>query len=162
MHNPCMNRHIIARNTRTVRQPVISRTRDKVSNGRIASCDVDLRSTAGRRFSFLVQSYSAELGDVLTEPELALVKQVASLQLKIEQMQGLIIEGADVDADAVIRLSSEHRRLLATLKGKSDKAKPGPDDALQRYLATSNFQVPDDAADDAEHDALEPESTPIP
>jgi hypothetical protein len=32
-----------------------------------------------------VQSYSAELGDVLTEPELALVKQVASLQIKIEQ-----------------------------------------------------------------------------
>jgi hypothetical protein len=70
-----------------------------------------------------VRSYSTELGDVLTEPELALVKQVASLQLKIEQMQGLIIEGADVDADAVIRLSAEHRRLLATLKGKADGRK---------------------------------------
>ena len=128
------------------RQPIISRTRDKVSNGRLASRDVDLRSTAGRRFSFLVQSYSDELGDVLTEPELALVKQVASLQLKIEQMQGLIIGGADVDADAVIRLSSEHRRLLATLKGKADRAKPAPDDALQRYLA-EHYSDPDDVAE---------------
>jgi hypothetical protein len=124
------------------RQPIISRTRDKVSNGRIASRGVDLRSASGRRFSFLVQSYSDELGDVLTEPELALVKQVASLQLKIEQMQGQIIGGADVDADAVIRLSSEHRRLLATLKGKADKAKPAPDDALQRYLA-EHYSDPD-------------------
>jgi hypothetical protein len=99
-----------------------------------------------------VQSYSAELGDVLTEPDLALVKQVASLQLKIEQMQGLIIEGRDVSADEIIRLSSEHRRLLATLKGKADKAKPAPDDALQRYLAERHSQ-PDEAP--AEPEAAE-------
>jgi hypothetical protein len=141
-----MDRSINARYASIERRQVNSRVRDKVSNGRIASRDVDLRSTSGRRFTFLVQSYSAELGDVLTEPELALVKQVAILQIKIEQMQGLIIGGADVDADAVIRLSSEHRRLLATLKGKADQTKPAPDDALQRYLA-EHYSKPDDVAE---------------
>jgi hypothetical protein len=127
-----MYRSINAKTASIERRQVISRTRDKVSNGRIASRDVDLRSTSGRRFTFLVQRYSAELGgvDVLGEPEKALIKQISSVQLKIEQMQGLIIEGADVNVDEIIRLSSEHRRLLATLKGKADKAKPAPDDAL--------------------------------
>src|SRR5664279_2024295 len=84
--------------------------------------------------------------NALGEPEKALIKQICTMQLRIEQMQGLIIGGADVDADAVIRLSSEHRRLLATLNGKAAQAKPAPDDALQRYLAT---KYADEDADEA-------------
>jgi hypothetical protein len=129
---------------------------------------IDQRTVSAMRYRSLLDSYASELGIALSEPDRALVQQLASLQLKIEQMQAAIIEGRDTDADQIIRLSSEHRRLLATLKGKADKAKPAPDDALQRYLATSNFQVPD-AGDDAEHEAetdneptLEPESTPVP
>jgi hypothetical protein len=157
-----------ARTSQANRQPVISRTRDRISNGRIASRDIDLRSRLGRRFTFLVQSYSAELGDVLTESELTLVKQIASLQLQIEQMQGLIIGGQDVDADQVIRLSSEHRRLLATLKSKADKATPAPSDVLQRYLAEnygehSDEDIPDETPGETETAAsAEPEAAEIP
>jgi hypothetical protein len=145
-----MERSIIARSASIERRPVSSRVRDAISNGRLAARSVDLRSAPGRRFTFLVERYAAEIGGMSTlgEPEKALIKQICTMQLRIEQMQGLIIGGADVDADAVIRLSSEHRRLLATLKGKADKAKPAPDDALQRYLAERYSQPDDDVADD--------------
>lgn len=84
----------------------------------------DGRTIAARRFCSLIDAYAAELGGNLTEPQKALVKQVSSLQLRIEQLQSDIVEGRDVDPDQVIRLSSEHRRLLNSLRTKSAKSKP--------------------------------------
>jgi hypothetical protein len=72
-----------------------------------------------RRYRYLVAEYSNELGTELTEPEKALVRQVSSLQLRIEQLQGRIVQGEDVDADQIIRLASEHRRLLSQLSGRA-------------------------------------------
>lgn len=47
------------------------------------------------------------------------------LQVRIEQLQAEAVEGRDVDADdRLIRLSSEHRRLLAALRTKAAKNKP--------------------------------------
>ncbi|WP_439399362.1 hypothetical protein ACRQ5Q_18450 [Bradyrhizobium sp. PMVTL-01] len=84
--------------------------RDKLSNGTRLMPGVDLRSAAGRRYRYLVTEYSNELGTELTEPEKALVRQVSSLQLRIEQLQGRLVQGEDVDADQIIRLASEHRQ----------------------------------------------------
>ena len=87
------------------------------------------------RYRALVNSYTGELGGRLTEPEKALVQQIAAMQLRIEQLQAAIVEGRDVDADQIIRLSSEHRRLLTTLRGKITKNRPASP-TLQDYLAS--------------------------
>ena len=44
--------------------------------------------------------------------ERATVRQVASLQVHVETLQARIVAGQDVDGDMLIRLTSEHRRLL--------------------------------------------------
>jgi hypothetical protein len=99
--------------------------RDKVSNGsRLLPKSVDLRTVAGRRYRYLVSAYSNEIGGELTEAERATVRQAASLQLRLEQLQARIVRGDDVSADEAIRLSSEHRRLLSLLRGKAEANKP--------------------------------------
>jgi hypothetical protein len=85
-----------------------------------------VRRRRQERFAHLKEAYSAELGGHLTEPEKALVSQISGLQLRIEQMQAAIVAGDDVDADQVIRLSSEHRRLLTSLRRKAEQHKPAP------------------------------------
>jgi hypothetical protein len=84
---------------------------------------IDLRMVAAMRYWSLLDSYCTELGGRLTEPEKALVQQIAAMQLRIETLQAAIVEGRDVDADQIIRLSSEHRRPLTTLRGKAAKNK---------------------------------------
>jgi hypothetical protein len=86
---------------------------------------IDQRTISAMRYRTLLDSYGAELGGRLTEPEKALVQQIAAMQLRIEQLQAAIVEGRDVDADHIIRLSSEHRRLLTSLRGKAARRPPG-------------------------------------
>jgi hypothetical protein len=88
---------------------------------------IDQRTVGAMRYRSLLDSYGAELGGNLTEADKALIQQIAAMQLRIEQLQAAIVEGLDVDADQIIRLSSEHRRLLTTLRGKVGKNKPRHD-----------------------------------
>jgi hypothetical protein len=69
----------------------------------------------------LVQSYAAELGGELTEPERALVRQAVALQMQAEAMQEAIVAGEKVDADLLIRVSSTSKRLLSIIAGKTGK-----------------------------------------
>jgi hypothetical protein len=93
----------------------------------------DGRTVRSRRFRDLVEAYSAELGHELTEAERSLVQQAAAVQIQCEELQRALVEGGDIDSDMLIRLSSEHRRLLAGLGAKAIKNKPaGP--GLQDYL----------------------------
>jgi len=94
---------------------------------------IDQRTVGAMRYRSLLDSYGAELGGNLTEADKALIQQIAAMQLRIEQLQAAIVEGQDVDADQIIRLSSEHRRLLTSLRGKVAMNKPaGP--TLADYL----------------------------
>jgi hypothetical protein len=81
--------------------------------------ETDLRTVLGRRLSRLIRAYSSELSGNLSEPDKALVRQVCSLQVRIEQL-----DGREANADEVIRLSSEHRRLLTALRSRAAKSKP--------------------------------------
>jgi hypothetical protein len=109
--------------------------RDKISNGsRLLPKSVDLRTTSGRRYRYLVSAYSNEIGGELTEAERATVRAAAGIQIRIEQLQARIVRGDDVSADEVIRLSSEHRRLLSLLRGKADTNKPAASAAIDQYL----------------------------
>jgi len=114
------------RNQRNTVKTAASNLLDKVSNGRIVSKEVDLRSRGGRRFRHLVEAHVAEIGEV-TESELGLVKQAVSLQMQAERMQEQIVRGEAVDADALIRISGISRRLLATISDKAKASAPaGP------------------------------------
>jgi hypothetical protein len=95
--------------------------RDRVSNGRLSAGDVDLRSAPARRFRYLINAYSAELGDELTELDRATVRQAATVQLAIENLQAEMLRGGPVDPDAIIRLSSEHRRLMSQIQWVADQ-----------------------------------------
>jgi hypothetical protein len=107
--------------------------RPRLTDAGIPLPRIDQRTVSAMRYRSLLDSYGTELGGQLTEAEKALVQQIASMQLRIEQLQAAIVEGQDVDADQIIRLSSEHRRLLTSLRGKVAKNKPaGP--TLADYL----------------------------
>ncbi len=91
----------------------------------IALPRTDGRTLAARRFRGLCEAFETELGGgQLTETERGMVRQAAGLQLRLEQLQGEIVEGRDVNADEIIRLSSEHRRVLSALRLKGVKNKP--------------------------------------
>jgi hypothetical protein len=106
----------------------------------------DGRTIRSRRFRDLVEAYSSELGGELTEAERSLVQQAAAVQIQCEELQRALVEGSDVDSDMLIRLSSEHRRLLAGLGAKAEKAKPsGP--TLADFLAARAAQADEDDAE---------------
>jgi hypothetical protein len=94
----------------------------------------DGRTVAARRFRDLVEAYSAELGGKLSPVEQSLVRQAANLTQVSERLQADVIAGTPVDHDAMVRISSEARRILGMLRAKAAKNKPaGPN--LQEYLA---------------------------
>ena len=120
------------------RAPLVAkatRTRSAVSNGSKLHQNVDARSAGARRFRDLVASFAADLGDNLSESDMALVRTAAGLTLKSEQMQADLAAGLPVDSDALIRLASTSRRALAAVSAKAIERKPAGTMTLQDYLA---------------------------
>ena len=97
----------------------------------------DGRTVAAKRYRALVQQFSLELGGgALSAVDAGLIRQAAAIMLQVEKMQAHIVDGLDVDPDLIIRLTSEHRRLLEILKGKGSKrSESSAVDDLQSYLA---------------------------
>jgi hypothetical protein len=95
----------------------------------------DGRTVASRRFRDLVEAYCSELGGNLSEPDKALVQQAAAVQIQCEELQRELVEGRDIDPDMLIRLSSEHRRLLAGLGAKAIKNKPAAGPSIDDLFA---------------------------
>jgi hypothetical protein len=110
--------------------------RSAVTNGKRTLIGVRGASKFGRRYRDLVDLYSAEVGGVLTETEMAMIKTAAALAIQGEMMQAAIINGEPVNTDDLIRLSSEVRRILDAIAEKAGKRKPAAVPALQAYLAS--------------------------
>ena len=85
-----------------------------------------------RRFKDLIANFSRDLGglETLTESEHALIRQAASLVVQAERLQADVVNGRRVDPDELIRLTSESRRALASIR-KREQPKP----QLSDYLA---------------------------
>jgi hypothetical protein len=129
----------------TVRKPIARSSkanRSAVTNGTKLLVGIDMRSPTARRFRDLVQAYKAEIGGILGEPEMAMVKTAASLSLSNELMQARIVNGEPVDADNLIRLSSEVRRILDALTEKAGKRKPAGPTLSQIILAEHEADQP--------------------
>jgi hypothetical protein len=109
----------------------------------------DGRTLAVRRFRELQRQFEHELGP-LSVVDKVLVDQAVALIVKAESIQTAIVRGEVADADAAIRLLSESRRVLASLKSKAAQNKPaGP--TLADYLAQRAAQADEeDTSDESE------------
>jgi hypothetical protein len=95
---------------------------------------LDGRTVSARRYRQLVESFESEIGNNLSAADVSLVRQAASLTLAAEALQADIGAGKPVDTDALVRVSSEARRVLGMLHSKADKAKPAGQ-TLADYIA---------------------------
>jgi hypothetical protein len=105
--------------------------------GEIELPRVDGRTLAARAFRRRVAAYLGEFGTGhLSEADKGLILAAAAISVRVDQLQRDLIEGRPVDEDAVVRLSSEHRRLLTSLRSKAAKARPADEDSLAAHIAT--------------------------
>lgn len=125
-----------------IRGPNPAKNRSLVTNRRRLLPTGDLRSAHARRFRDLCKIYGADLGglDGLAEGDLTLVRTAAGLTVESERLQCLIVEGKGVNHDAIVRLSSETRRVLERLEARcaalqQQRQQPQSGGGLQEYLA---------------------------
>jgi hypothetical protein len=119
-------------------------TRSKVTNGSRLLRGIDGRSADARRYRDLIVELVREHGgeSALSISGLAMVRQAASLMLRCEQEQARVVRGEPVNEDALVRLSSEARRILSALRRRTAKRERNVD--LAAYLAASTPRSPDD------------------
>jgi hypothetical protein len=82
-----------------------------------------------RRFNTLVTKFTREVsgGRELLTAESEMVRQAAAIMLRAEQLQAGIVRGEAIDPDELIRLSSEGRRVLRSIRaGVKPEAPPPP------------------------------------
>jgi hypothetical protein len=94
----------------------------------------DGRSRTARRFRRLSDEFAAEIGGSLTSIEKTLVSQAVGLLIRSEQIGADIVAGKSAAVDEAIRLASESRRILASLKARADANKPPPPKSLAELL----------------------------
>jgi hypothetical protein len=100
------------------RSPVrAKRPRSAVTSGRKASIAGDPNSAWARRFHDLVQGHISDLGgrSIVSEARFALCKRAAGLECELEQMEGRMSLGEEINLDSYGRAASHLRRILETL-----------------------------------------------
>jgi hypothetical protein len=131
----------------TNKAPTRATARSKISNGTRLFTNIDGRTSSARRFRDLVQSFEAEFEGNLCEADRSLIRQAATLLLKSEQMQEAVVRGEPVDSDALIRMASTAKRVLAAISAKSVKRKPAAP-TIADYLARKAAEKAASAAED--------------
>jgi hypothetical protein len=93
------------------------RIRSAVSNGRRLFVNGDGNSAWSRRYRDLIVGHISDMGgrDMLSEAQLSLIKRASAIELELEQMEGRLSKGEQVDLDTFTRAASHLRRLLETL-----------------------------------------------
>ena len=93
------------------------RPRSAVTSGRKQFVTGNPNSAWARRFHDLVVGHVQDMGgrDMLSEAQLALCKRAAGLECELEQMEGRMSQGVEVDLDRYGRAASHLRRILETL-----------------------------------------------
>ena len=94
-----------------------SKGRSAVSNGTALFIEADGRSSWAKRMRDIVQSHVSDLGgaDRLTMAQKELVRRTATLGCQLEQMEGRLADGLEVDLDLYGRLAGHQRRILESL-----------------------------------------------
>ena len=108
------------------------RPRSAVTSGRRAFIEGDPNSAWARRFHDLVLGHVSDLGgrSNLSEAQFALCKRAAGLECELEQMEGRLSLGEEVDLDRYGRAASHLRRILEVL-GLERKARDVTPDGVE-------------------------------
>src|SRR5262249_49406477 len=98
-------------------RPQRKRPRSAVTSGRKQFVVGNPNSAWARRFHDLLVGHVQDAGgrDMLSEAQLALCKRAAGLECELEQMEGRMSQGVEVDLDRYGRAASHLRRILETL-----------------------------------------------
>jgi hypothetical protein len=93
------------------------RIRSAVSNGRRLFVDGDGNSAWSRRYRDLIVGHVSDMGgrDMLSEAQLSLIKRASTLELELEQAEGRLSKGEQIDLDSYGRAASHLRRILESL-----------------------------------------------
>jgi hypothetical protein len=112
------------------------RPRSAVTSGRKLFVEGDPNSAWSRRYRDLVRGHISDLGgrEMLSEAQLSLVKRAAALACELEQMEGRMSLGQQVDIDRFGRAASHLRRILEAL-GLERRARDVTP-SLAEYLAS--------------------------
>jgi hypothetical protein len=95
----------------------VKRPRSAVTSGRRQFVLGNPNSAWARRFYDLVQGHISDLGgrSNISEAQFALCKRAAGLECELEQMEGRMSLGEQVDVDRYGRAASHLRRILESL-----------------------------------------------
>jgi hypothetical protein len=79
--------------------------------------DGDGNSAWTRRFKDLVANHASDLGggELLSEAQVSLIRRVAAMEIELEEMEGKLSKGEDVNLDLYTRTAGHLRRYLETL-----------------------------------------------
>jgi hypothetical protein len=93
------------------------RIRSAVSNGRRLFVDGNGNTAWSRRYRDLIVGHVSDLGgrDMLSEAQLSLIKRASTLELELEQAEGRLSKGEQIDLDCYGRAASHLRRILESL-----------------------------------------------
>jgi hypothetical protein len=115
------------------------RIRSAVSNGRRLFVDGDGNSAWSRRYRDLIVGHVSDLGgrDILSEAQVSLIKRASTLELELEQAEGRLSKGEQIDLDCYGRAASHLRRILESLglERKPRNITPSLSEYLQQQQA---------------------------
>ena len=79
--------------------------------------DGDGNSAWTRRFKDLVAGHASDLGgyDILSEAQISLIRRCAAMEIQLEDFEGRMSKGEDVNLDLYTRTTGHLRRYLETL-----------------------------------------------
>jgi hypothetical protein len=94
-----------------------TRTRSRVTTGRAVFVEGDGNSRWARRYRDLIAAHCQDLGgvDVLSAAQLSLIRRASAIELELEQAEGRLSMGEQVDLDTFGRATSHLRRLFEVL-----------------------------------------------
>ncbi len=96
---------------------------------------VDGRTLAAKRYRELLEVCEAEFGAAQSSADRELFHTWATLSLLGEQMAAALVRGETIDHDALVRTSSEARRVWSALKGKAAENKPATGPSIEELFA---------------------------
>jgi hypothetical protein len=105
--------------------------RSAITNGsRLFAQRVDLRTSRGSRFKDLIDAYTRDAGDDLTEAQRSMVRDLAMLQVLSEDLQQSYMESGVMSQEEqtqYARITNNMRRHMKTL-GLTTQREDKPDD----------------------------------
>ena len=100
-----------------------------------------------RRFRDLIRGYEAQF-ECTNDIDKALIRDAAFLVIKTEALQTKHLSGGNVESDEIVRLSGQLRRVLTSLRRRSEAGAPIAPSLHDHLVGTTD----DDERDEHEGD----------